>query len=203
MLEMDAVSRTHGVGLAEIESQLAAYKATAQPQVNNPVADFDPVASKELVDLENAQPVNTGPNYIDNPDQYRMKYDPSARGQANQSQVNQAIICPCSAPLIPVPLRPILRYHALRLVCPRLGSFSSPFGFGPMFADLYIQTHQTTLVAVSIPAAVFQTHQSTIRSPSVCKNLEPWAEGYLMKLCISTGSCNAIVCVCHGRRMIQ
>ena len=79
MLEMDAVSRTHGVGLAEIESQLAAYKAgTMQPQVNNPVADFDPVASKELVDLENAQPVNTGPNYIDNPDQYRMKYDPSA-----------------------------------------------------------------------------------------------------------------------------
>ena len=27
MLEMDAVSRNHGVGLAEIESQLAAYKA--------------------------------------------------------------------------------------------------------------------------------------------------------------------------------
>ena len=29
MLEMDAVSRTHGVGLAEIESQIAAYKAGA------------------------------------------------------------------------------------------------------------------------------------------------------------------------------
>ena len=115
MLEMDSVSRTHSVGLAEIESQLAAYKAGAtQPQATNPVADFDPVASKELVDLENAQPVNTGPNYIDNPDQYRMKYDPSARGQANQSQVNQAIMCPaCSAPLGIPDIRPI------KVTCPQ------------------------------------------------------------------------------------
>ena len=115
MLEMDAVSRTHGVALAEIESQIAAYKAGAtQQQATNPVADFDPVASKELVDLENAQPVNTGPNYIDNPDQYRMKYDPSARGQANQSQVNQAIMCPaCSAPLGIPDIRPI------KVTCPQ------------------------------------------------------------------------------------
>ena len=115
MLEMDTVSRTHGVGLAEIESQIAAYKVGAtQPQVNNPVADFDPVASKELVDLENAQPVNTGPNYIDNPDQYRMKYDPSTRGQSNQSQVNQAIMCPaCSAPLGIPDIRPI------KVTCPQ------------------------------------------------------------------------------------
>ena len=115
MLEMDTVSRTHGVGLAEIESQIAAYKAGAtQPEANAPVADFDPVASKELVDLENAQPVNTGPNYIDNPDQYRMKYDPSARGQSNQSQVNQAIMCPaCSAPLGIPDIRPI------KVTCPQ------------------------------------------------------------------------------------
>ena len=115
MLEMDAVSRTHGVGLADIESQLAAYNAGAtQPQANNPVADFDPVGSKELVDLENAQPVNTGPNYIDNPDQYRMKYDPSAKGQSNQSQVNQAIMCPaCSAPLGIPDIRPI------KVTCPQ------------------------------------------------------------------------------------
>ena len=115
MLEMDSVSRTHGVGLGEIESQIAAYKAGAtQPQVDNQVADFDPVASKELVDLENAQPVNTGPNYIDNPDQYRMKYDPSAKGQSNQSQVNQAIMCPaCSAPLGIPDIRPI------KVTCPQ------------------------------------------------------------------------------------
>ena len=115
MLEMDAVSRTPGVGLAASESHIAASKAGAtQQQATNPVADFDPVASKELVDLENAQPVNTGPNYIDNPDQYRMKYDPSARGQANQSQVNQAIMCPAgSAPLGIPDIRPI------KVTCPQ------------------------------------------------------------------------------------
>ena len=108
MLEMDSVSRNTGIGLAEIESQIAAYKAgaTQQPMTNQ--ADFSPVASKELVDLGAAQPVNTGPKYIDNPDNYRMKYNPSQKGQANQSQVNQAIICPaCSAPLGIPNVRPI------------------------------------------------------------------------------------------------
>ena len=48
MLELDAVSRTHGIGQSEIESQIAAYKAGAmQPEANAPVAEFDPVASKE------------------------------------------------------------------------------------------------------------------------------------------------------------
>ena len=56
MLEMDTVSRNTGIGLAEIESQIAAYKAgaTQQPMANQ--ADFSPVASKELVDLGAAQP---------------------------------------------------------------------------------------------------------------------------------------------------
>ena len=115
MLEMDTVSRTHGVGLAEIESQLAAFKAgAAQPEETNQPADFSPVASKELVDLETAQPVNSAPKFIDNPDQYRMKYDPSAQGQSNQSRVNQAIICPeCSAPLGIPDIRPI------KVTCPQ------------------------------------------------------------------------------------
>ena len=59
MLEMDTVSRTHGVGLAEIESQLAAFKAgAAQPEETNQPADFSPVASKELVDLESFYLIN-------------------------------------------------------------------------------------------------------------------------------------------------
>lgn len=114
MLEMDAVSRNHGVGLAEIESQLAAYKAGATKNQSNEVADFSPVASKEVVDIENAQPMNTAPKYIDNPDNYRLKYDPSNQGQSNQSQVNQAIICPtCSAPLGIPNVRPI------KVTCPQ------------------------------------------------------------------------------------
>ena len=115
MLEMDSVSRNTGMGLAEIESQVAAYKASAsQPSGVNPQADFQPVASKELVDLSASQPMNQAPKYIDNPDQYRMKYDPSQQGQSNQSQVNQAIICPdCSAPLGIPNIRPI------KVTCPQ------------------------------------------------------------------------------------
>ena len=114
MLEMDAVSRNHGVGLAEIESQLAAYKAGATNNQSNEAAEFSPVASKEVVDLDNAQPMNNAPKYIDNPDKYRLRYDPSARGQSNQSQVNQAIMCPaCSAPLGIPNVRPI------KVTCPQ------------------------------------------------------------------------------------
>ena len=114
MLEMDAISRNYGVGLAEIESQLEAYKAGAINSQSNHVADFSPVANKEVAPLEGAQPTNNSPKYIDNPDNYRLRYDPSTRGQSNQSQVNQAIICPaCSSPLGIPNIRPI------KITCPQ------------------------------------------------------------------------------------
>ena len=114
ILEMDAVSRNHKVSLAEIESQLAAYKAGERTHHSNEVADFSPVASKDLADLETARPMNSSPTYIDNPDNYRLQYNPSVQGQSNQSQVNQAIICPaCSAPLGIPNVRPI------KVTCPQ------------------------------------------------------------------------------------
>ncbi len=116
MLEMDTVSRTHGIGLAEIESQLAAFKtaAAAPPATENIEQAFTPVAQKELVDLGPAQPMNAAPHYIDNPDQYRLKYDPSSQGISNQSKVRQAIICPaCSSPLGIPDVRPI------KVTCPQ------------------------------------------------------------------------------------
>ena len=117
MLEMDTVSRTHGVGLAEIESQLAAFNASAPVTTPSPIDvedEFVPGAYKDVVDLGPAQPIQTGPNYIDNPDQYRMKYNPSQTGQSNQSQVRQAIICPaCSSPLGIPDVRPI------KVICPQ------------------------------------------------------------------------------------
>jgi len=119
MLEMDTVSRTHGIGLAEIESQLAAFKISASTPVTTPSPigledEFVPGAYKDVVDLAQAQPIQTGPNYIDNPDQYRMKYNPSQTGQSNQSQVRQAIICPaCSSPLGIPDVRPI------KVICPQ------------------------------------------------------------------------------------
>ena len=114
ILEMDAVSRNHKVSLAEIESQLASYKAGERTHQSNDAADFSPVASKDLVDLETARPMNASPKYIDNPDNYRLRYNPSVQGQSNQSQVNQAIICPsCSAPLGIPNVRPI------KVTCPQ------------------------------------------------------------------------------------
>tara|TARA_B100000282_G_scaffold144733_1_gene104043 strand:- start:37 stop:486 length:450 start_codon:yes stop_codon:yes gene_type:complete len=114
MLEMDSISRSHNVGLAEIESQLAAFKSGTINTQPDEIADFSPVSSKEVVNLENAQPIDTAPKYIDNPDNYRLRYDPSRQGQSNQSQVNQAIVCPtCSAPLGIPNIRPI------KVTCPQ------------------------------------------------------------------------------------
>ena len=115
MLEMDAASRNHGIGLAEIESEIAAYKAgAANPTPAAAEEQFVPGAYKDVVELENAQPLNTGPQYIDNPDQYRMKYNPSQQGVNNQSKVRQAIICPaCSSPLGIPDVRPI------KVTCPQ------------------------------------------------------------------------------------
>ena len=119
MLEMDTISRTHGVGLAEIESELAQFKMAATAPASDPAPvsfeeEFVPGAYKEAVDLESARPLNVGPTYIDNADQYRMKYDPSQGGQSNQSQVRQAITCPaCSSPLGIPEIRPI------KVICPQ------------------------------------------------------------------------------------
>jgi len=113
ILEMDVVSRTHGIQLAQIESEIASYKAQATSQGTSSVADFQPVSYKEEVDLSQAQNVQAEPQYISNPENYRMKYNPSAEGKANQSQVNQAIICPhCSSPLGIPNIRPI------KVTCP-------------------------------------------------------------------------------------
>tara|TARA_B100001113_G_scaffold238316_1_gene195935 strand:+ start:32 stop:460 length:429 start_codon:yes stop_codon:yes gene_type:complete len=113
ILEMDVVSRTHGIQLAQIESEIASYKAQATSQGTSGVADFQPVSYKEEVDLSQAQNVQAEPKYISNPENYRMKYNPSAEGRANQSQVNQAIICPhCSSPLGIPNIRPI------KVTCP-------------------------------------------------------------------------------------
>lgn len=115
MLEMDTVSRNHGVGLAEIESELAAFNAAATaPESTQVEQEFVPGAYKEPVDFESAQPMINAPQYIDNPDQYRMKYNPSSQGVSNQSQVRQAIICPaCSSPLGIPDIRPI------KVTCPQ------------------------------------------------------------------------------------
>ena len=65
MLEMDAASRNYGLSLAQIESEMAAYKANAnRPQSGNEMEDFTPVAYKDEVDLSVAQTINATPTYL-------------------------------------------------------------------------------------------------------------------------------------------
>ena len=114
ILEMDAVSRNFGIQLAQIESELASFKAGNMSPPAQDAPDFQPVAYKEEVDFGQAQVANTGPKYIDDPANYRLKYNPSHDGQANQSKVKQAIICPaCSSPLGIPDVRPI------KVTCPQ------------------------------------------------------------------------------------
>ena len=114
-LEMDSVSRNYNITLSEIEALINSYKSgklsSEDPDMK---PDFSPITNKEVVDLDVAVPLKSGPNYIDNPDQYRMKYNPSEAGISNQSKVRQAIICPeCSAPLGIPDVRPI------KVTCPQ------------------------------------------------------------------------------------
>ena len=77
MLEMDTISRNHGVSLAQIETELASFNAGAQPESTPSTSEMDtfvPGAYKEDVDLSSAQPINTGPQFIDNPDQIYFDY---------------------------------------------------------------------------------------------------------------------------------
>ena len=115
MLEMDSVSRNYNITLSEIEVLINTYKSgklSSEDPTMKP--DFSPMTNKEVVDLDIAVPLTSSPNYIDNPDQYRMKYNPSEAGISNQSKVRQAIICPeCSAPLGIPDVRPI------KVTCPQ------------------------------------------------------------------------------------
>ena len=118
MLEIDSVSRIHGISAEQIQQEIAAFQAgptlPTQSTEIDPFGDFSPGAHKDLVDLSESKPIHTGPQYIDNPDKYRMKYNPSQEGRDKQSQVKQAIICPsCSSPLGIPEVRPI------RVTCPQ------------------------------------------------------------------------------------
>lgn len=114
-LEMDSVSRNYNITLGEIEVLINTYKSgKLSSEDPNMKPNFSPMTNKEVVDLDIAVPLTSSPNYIDNPDQYRMKYNPSEAGISNQSKVRQAIICPeCSAPLGIPDVRPI------KVTCPQ------------------------------------------------------------------------------------
>ncbi|MDP6870179.1 MAG: hypothetical protein QGI21_05350 [Candidatus Poseidoniaceae archaeon] len=113
MLEMDSISRVHGISLSEIEAEINIYKSNKQQLNASNDVGFEPVEQKDFVNLDEAKSITSSPQYISNPEQYRMKYNPSQQGLQNQSRVSQAIICPsCSSPLGIPEIRPI------KITCP-------------------------------------------------------------------------------------
>jgi hypothetical protein len=116
-LEMDGISRELGIPTTEIESQIAFYKAHGAVQQQQTVPDFEPTSVKEVVDLSGAQSIARAPRYIDQPENYRLKYDPSTEGIEKQAQIKQAIMCEsCGSPLGIPAIRPI------EVTCPQCGT---------------------------------------------------------------------------------
>ena len=115
-LEIDGISRESGLTAAEIDSQIAFYKAHGAVQ-QQAIPDFEPTPVKEMVDLSGAQNMARAPRFLDQPENFRLKYDPSTQGIEKQSQIQQAIMCEsCGSPLGIPAIRPI------EVTCPQCGS---------------------------------------------------------------------------------
>ena len=117
-LEIDGISRELGLTAEEIDSQIAFYKAHgAVQQQQQAIPDFEPTPVKEMVDLSGAQNMARAPRFLDQPENFRLKYDPSTQGIEKQSQIQQAIMCEsCGSPLGIPAIRPI------EVTCPQCGS---------------------------------------------------------------------------------
>ncbi len=116
-LEMDGISRELGLTNAEVESQMAFYKAHGAVQQQQAVPNFEPTPVKDVVDLSGAQSMPKSPKFIDQPENFRLKYDPSTQGIEKQSQIQQAIMCEsCGSPLGIPAIRPI------EVTCPQCGA---------------------------------------------------------------------------------
>ena len=119
MLELDTVGRQYGISVEDLKLQLEQYKihgTTNRPLVET-LPGFEPTPVKEMVDLTGAQNMSRSPRYIDQPDKFRMRYNPSHEGLEHQSQVRQAIMCEsCGSPLGIPDIRPI------EVTCPNCGA---------------------------------------------------------------------------------
>lgn len=102
MLAIDLISRQHGISVEDIERQILAYQ---KGEISTPIV----VEQEE--EERFSEPIQTGagsPTYINNPQQFRAKYDPSHDGQRRKNEIEQAILCPqCNSPLGIPSTRPI------------------------------------------------------------------------------------------------
>ena len=102
-LEIDALSRKHGISPEEI---VALLRAANQPQQASQ-QPFEPVASKEV------PPIPNQPQQI-SMDGLRFDYDPTAGAKDKRAQVNQAITCPGCGVALGIPSR-----RPIKIKCPQ------------------------------------------------------------------------------------
>ena len=102
-LEIDALSRKHGISPEEI---VALLRAVNQPQQVSQQS-FEPVASKEVPSIPNQ------PQQI-SMDGLRFDYDPTAGAKDKRAQVDQAIMCPGCGVALGIPSR-----RPIKIKCPQ------------------------------------------------------------------------------------
>ena len=112
ILEMDKVSRETGITTSEIEAQIARYKMGDSQQ--EPIIPAE--VQEEAILHNDLNSVGRSPKFIQQPQQYRMKYNPASEAKEKQMQVKQAILCEsCGSPLGIPDIRPI------EIKCPSCG----------------------------------------------------------------------------------
>ena len=102
-LEIDALSRKHGISPDEI---VALLRAADQPQQVSQQS-FEPVASKEVPSIPN-QPQKISMEGL------RFEYDPTAGAKDKRAQVDQAIMCPGCGVALGIPSR-----RPIKIKCPQ------------------------------------------------------------------------------------
>ena len=111
-LEMDKVSRETGITTSEIEVQIARFKMGGSQQ--EPIIHAE--VQEEAIFHNDSNSVGRSPKFIQQPQQYRMKYNPASEAKEKQMQVKQAILCEsCGSPLGIPDIRPI------EIKCPSCG----------------------------------------------------------------------------------
>ena len=112
ILEMDKVSRETGITTSEIEAQIARFKMGGSQQ--EPIIPAE--VQEEAILHFDSNSVGRSPKFIQQPQQYRMKYNPASEAKEKQMQVKQAILCEsCGSPLGIPDIRPI------EIKCPSCG----------------------------------------------------------------------------------
>jgi len=102
-LEIDALSRKHGISPDEI---VALLRATNQPQQVSQ-QPFEPVASKEVPAIPN-QPKQISMEGL------HFDYDPTSGAKDRRAQVDQAIMCPGCGVALGIPSR-----RPIKIKCPQ------------------------------------------------------------------------------------